>query len=506
MTSFKPYSLKLRTIISFLILPVVCASQATGFECDCDKVGLKRAWADSNNINCYLVPVPRNKANNSSGNFKLAVVIAPALKKSSNDPMLYLHGGPGIATLENVPKYLKSPAWDHIRQDRPLVFFDYRGTGASEPELCPFIQDSIAAYSASLRSAEEGQSRKITLYRDCRIQLLSSGIDVSTFNSSQLASDAEMIRQKLKIGNWSVYGVSFGTTVGLNLLRSHGKHVSAMILDSPFPPNAPWVDFVRPFDTCFRFLEQKIASNPSTFSRFPDIRKDFRNAVNRLNEKPVAIKPPGSEVEFPFAGNDFAWTIWSAMLKPSAIPMVPIVMEEVAKGNDSLLVKWVMAFSNPNAFGKFSELQSKAILCFEGKPKSSDDTKDALERNYPDFTAFNIDFESQLCDAWQPVSAKKEAFEPVKSNVPVLILSGEFDPVCPPIFGAITARTLPNSTFITVPAASHAAIHVDECMREIAAGFLSNPKRKINVGCVLKRTEIKFLKENPEAAISQLAN
>src|SRR5690606_365891 len=123
------------------------------------------------------------KAAKSSGNFNLAVVLAPALKKSTDDRMLYLHGGPGIATLENIPKYLKSPAWDRIRQDRPLVFFDYRGTGASEPELCPFMQDSIASYSGSLQSAEEGQSRKITLYRDCRIQLLSSGIDVSTFNS-----------------------------------------------------------------------------------------------------------------------------------------------------------------------------------------------------------------------------------------------------------------------------------------------------------------------------------
>ena len=85
-------------------------------------------WADSNKVSCYLIPVQRDVANKSAGTFNLAVVMAPALGKTNETPLLYLHGGPGIATLENVPKYLKSKTWDLIRKDRPIVFFDYRGT------------------------------------------------------------------------------------------------------------------------------------------------------------------------------------------------------------------------------------------------------------------------------------------------------------------------------------------------------------------------------------------
>ena len=221
-----------------------------------------------------------------------------------------------------------------------------------------------------------------------------------------------------------------------------------MILDSPFPPNAPWVDFVRPFDTCFKVLEKNISTDPVVLSRFPSIRTDFVKAVARLNKTPVKIKDTNDPVGYDFSGDDFAWSIWSAMLNPKSIPFVTLAIHEVGNGNDSILSKWVTAFSDPNTFGKFSEQQNNAILCYESKPKTADDTKAALLAKYPDFSSFYMEFEGDICGAWQPEAAAKRAFEPVLSNVPVLILSGEYDPVCPPAFGKLTAKTLPRSTFI----------------------------------------------------------
>ena len=179
-------------------------------------------------------------------------------------------------------------------------------------------------------------------------------------------------------------------------------------------------------------------------------------------------------------------------------------IKEVAGGNDSILNKWVMAFSDPNAFGKFSEFQSKAVLCYEGKPKTESDTKESLLKEYPEFAAFNIDFEDDLCNAWQPTGAGKEIFEPVKSNVPVLIFSGEYDPVCPPLFGELTSKTLTNSTFISVPAASHAAIHADDSMRAIATSFLSKPGEKPALACIGNRPKINFITSNLIEALTKI--
>ncbi|MEO6454179.1 MAG: alpha/beta fold hydrolase, partial [Ginsengibacter sp.] len=444
-------------------------------------------WADSNKISCYLIPVLRDISHKARGKFYLSALVAPSLNKTNETPLLYLHGGPGIATLENVPRYLKSKTWKLIREKKPIIFFDYRGTGFSEPALCPYLKDSLTEFSRNNISQEAKQSYKIALYKKCRLQLLSSGIDVSAFNSFQLSEDAEAIRKSLQIDKWKVYGVSFGTTVALNLLRNHGKHISSMILDSPFPPNAPWLDFVRPFDTCFKVLEKNISADPIAFSHFPSTRTDFVKAVTRLNKTPAKIKNNDNDDGYDFNGDDFAWSIWTAMLKPNAIPLVPLAIQEVGNGNDSILSKWVAAFNDPNSFGMFSELQSKAILCYEARPKTEADTKTSLLAKYPDFSSFNIDFEGDVCEAWQPKSAGEQLFEAVVSSVPVLILSGEYDPVCPPFFGEITAKTLSKSTFIIVPSASHAAIHVDECLRNIAADFLSDPEKKLILDCVNNR-------------------
>jgi hypothetical protein len=90
----------------------------------------------------------------------------------------------------------------------------------------------------------------------------------------------------------------------------------------------------------------------------------------------------------------------------------------------------------------------------------------------------------------------KKIFEPVVSDIPVLILSGEYDPVCPPLFGEITAKTLRNSTFIVVPSASHAAIHLNDCVRNIAGNFILHPENKLSTECINDQPKIKFITED----------
>lgn len=485
------------------ILTVGCGyfqpeNEPAELHCECSKFGIDSIWADSNKVACFTIPVAKNATSPGLGEYSLAVVIAKATQDTKQPPLLYLHGGPGIATIENLKRYLKSPTWRLLRGQRDLVFFDYRGTGFSEPELCNYLGDSLTASTSANITSHDISAKENSLYRDCRETLLNKGVSLSDFTSFQLAADAEAIRRTLQISNWNVYGVSYGTTVALNLLRSFPSKINSVILDSPFPPNAPWNDFVRPFDTCFSVLEHSLLRDSVSAIIFPSIRKDYIKAVSRLNKKPVqlSIERNAITTSYQYNGDDFAWSIWSAMLNPTTIPYVPLALKEVANGNDTILQQWSTAFSSPDAHGKFSEAQSHAILCFEARPRKLEDTEESLTRNYPDFASFNSGYNLQLCDVWRPEIAGKEIFEPVVSDVPVLILSGEFDPVCPPIFGTITAKTLANATLIIVPAASHAAIHVDDCLRKISNDFLLNPWKKPPTQCVYDRKKIEFVTRN----------
>jgi pimeloyl-ACP methyl ester carboxylesterase len=72
------------------------------------------------------------------------------LNVDPKEPLLYLHGGPGIATLSNFPRYLKSKTYSQLRQDHAVIFFDYRGTGFSEPTLCKTISDTLNVISSAV--------------------------------------------------------------------------------------------------------------------------------------------------------------------------------------------------------------------------------------------------------------------------------------------------------------------------------------------------------------------
>lgn len=479
-------------------------SYSTEFTCHCSEIGLDSLWADTTEVSCLRIPVNRNSNAPTKEKYYLAVAIAKSSSTDKEQPLLYLHGGPGIATLGNLPTYLTSATWKLLREKHDLIFFDYRGTGFSEPALCMDMEDSLSAFSEKNSSSKAKEEYKISLYRNCRESLQREGTDLATFSSFQSAADAEEIRKALQIKKWSIYGVSHGTTVALNLIRSFPTAIKNVILDSPFPPNSPWPDFIRPFEVSFKVLENNMLNDSIAASAFPFLRRDFVNAVSRLNKNPAMLSYEENDTvtKYEYSGNDFAWSIWDALLKPRAIPFVPLAIHEVGNGNDSILQQWSTAFSTSGGYGKFSEPQSNAILCYECRPQREEDSDPSLILRYPDFASFAV-YETKLCDVWRPELPDKKVFEPVVSDLPVLILSGEYDPVCPPILGELTAKTLSNSTLIVVPSASHAAIHADDCLRTLANNFISDPTKKIITECVHERVKIKFITNGLSKVLSQ---
>jgi|GEM_PF-1365997 len=492
----------MKEVLQLLLILITCSKSFSQqnlqkYNCGCNKIGLDSVWADTNKVSCYLIPVERNYIQPRGEKYFLAVATAPALSTSPKKPLLYLHGGPGIATLSNFPRYLKSSTFSLLRQDHALIFFDYRGTGFSEPVLCKGLDDFLHTIPNTL-SNEELISKEVTAYSNCKDELLKQGILLSDFSSLQSAADAETIRKELEINDWDIYSVSHGTTVALNMMRTFPKHIHSVILDSPFPPNTAWTDFVHPFDTCFKVLEKNISQDSIYAKLFPSIRSDFIKITNRLRNTPFAM-PASKETDSTIHSNsfddgDFAWSVWTAMLAPQSIRLVPLALKEMASGNDSVLLQWALTFNDPNSFGEFSSAQSRAINGFESKPRFDEETEHYLLNKFPDFASFiTPGLEDALNNVYRPEIPPRKYFKAVKSNIPTLIFSGEYDPVCPPIFADITSKTLSNSTVIIVPSASHAAMYADDCTKAIGASFYLHPKIKPNVDCVLKREKIDFV-------------
>ena len=89
-----------------------------------------------------------------------------------------------------------------------------------------------------------------------------------------------------------------------------------------------------------------------------------------------------------------------------------------------------------------------------------------------------------VCDVWPKGTAPPDAATPVKSDIPVLILSGGLDPVTPPANGALIAKNLPNSRHVVARGYGH-IVSLHACGPQLIAAFIDDPTfATLPKGCV----------------------
>jgi hypothetical protein len=78
-------------------------------------------------------------------------------------------------------------------------------------------------------------------------------------------------------------------------------------------------------------------------------------------------------------------------------------------------------------------------------------------------------------------------------DTPVLILSGEHDPVTPPAWGLLAAKTLPNSFSYEFPGVGHGVAGSGSCAMLIASEFINDPQREPNSACIADMPKVAFV-------------
>lgn len=96
----------------------------------------------------------------------------------------------------------------------------------------------------------------------------------------------------------------------------------------------------------------------------------------------------------------------------------------------------------------------------------------------------DLDVQFDQCAIWNVQAADDIESAPVVSDIPVLIMSGEFDPITPPIWGDVAAETLSNSYHFVFPGLGHGSVDVRECPTRIALDFLANPFDEPDSRCI----------------------
>ncbi|MER5997245.1 alpha/beta hydrolase [Nonomuraea angiospora] len=376
-------------------------------------------------------------------------VHASTAKDRRPDPVVYMSGGPGSASMQ-LTGFLSQ-----MFPDRDVVTIEQRGSKYSEPVLgCP---ETAEALLGQLRRppADVGAAAV-----RCRKRLQEQGVDLRGYNTKEIAADVVALREKLGYDSWNLFGVSYSTRVMMDVAAADPKGVRSVVLDSYLPESVNWYDDA----------DRNLADTAARLN----MKDAFEAMTARLNATPAQVTTTdpllGKAFEARISGDDVATIMAEALHEADFAAVAPAMVGALAKGHDELLRALADAVGEGLVSHEFGLYH--AVQCQDEVPFNTYTPKSRL---------FTVNGDKAVCDAWQlpkskPVNATTKA--------PVYVVGGQYDPTTPTRTTRPAAEALPGARFEEFPRASHTVFLTSPCSRRKIVEFLDAPAGGAASPCV----------------------
>lgn len=409
---------------------------------------------------CATLAVPEDRARPDGRRIELAIArIEPRRRPAQPDPVLFLAGGPGQSALESYGQV--APAFRDLLADRAVVLVDQRGTGRSHPLRCdlPDASDPAAPMPDAAMLAD--------LAREC---LAGLDAEVAHYTTRDYLADLEAVREALGVGQWNLVGGSYGTRVALSYIQAHPERVRSAVLDGVVPQDvALGQDHGAFLDAALDQQFARCRADPACAAAFGDPAGTLSELRRRYRETPttVIIPDPRSHqpIEVALNHETLAGTVRLYAYSPEYTALLPLLLHQAREGDPQpLLAQARILFADLEDM--IAHGMQLSVGCSEDAPwlaAAADD--DSL------IGADLVGFMRAQCSVW-PVPRAPGAFkQPVDSDLPVLLLSGQFDPVTPPAYAERALATLANARHLVAPGQGH-IVMTRGCMPTLVGRFV----------------------------------
>jgi len=472
----------MRKTISFtlFILVFICVQFSNAQQPFHNKLQLCKPAGALDSVYCGSFAVFENHKTKQGRKINLNIVVIPSFSTSAKkSPVFYFDGGPGIGATKNVDFF--SSKENPYRQYHDIVLVDIRGTGGSNPLHCLSLQykRNIQEHFEEMYPAEAVKS--------C-FDSLSALADLSQYTTTNIATDIEEVRQWLGYGKIIPFGLSYGTRLAQEYIRRFPASVETAVLWSPTSTGSRMPLYHARFaQATLNKLIEDCKTDPLCNNAYPHLEKDFRSLRRRMKNKAIIIKTSDS-VTLALPWHAFQSKIRTQMYEPLKLRQLPFIITEASKG------KWqpfVDLYPKESVFDIFSaDGLYLSITCAEDVPFIS--KKEAKRLTKKTFMGdYRVAQQKRACANWIRGEIPADFLEPVRSDIPVLILAGEWDPVTPVSVAKEIQLYLPNSQLIVIPHMSHGmwGLSNEQCLDEMILEFILNGgKTKVNSQCVTTMT------------------
>lgn len=394
--------------------------------------------------------VPENRNNPNSRAIELAFVRFKSTAPNPGSPIIYLAGGPGGSGI-SAARGNRFGLFMAMREFGDVIALDQRGTGLSTQNF-PCRTKTPLPLDKALTNAELNAFASREL-KKCADKWRSQGGDLMGYNTNENADDIESLRQALKAEKVSLWSISYGTTLALTTIKRHGQSIDRSIL-----AGVEGLDdaLKLPSDVQQHLAEiNRLVKADSTLNRqIPDFLGLMKTVLDRLDKQPVTVEVTDSQTKrkVPVVVNKYAMQLLTAsVIGSDSIAELPKLYYAASKGDFSETAAYFRLVARYIGDGS---VMSYMTDCSSGaspqrRKKVEREAKNTLLGN----TA-NTEF-PEVCAAWGNPDLGEKFRAPVKSNVPVLFISGTLDGRTPVSNAEAVRKGFPNSTHLIIEGAWH---------------------------------------------------
>jgi pimeloyl-ACP methyl ester carboxylesterase len=441
---------------------------------------------------CGKYPVFEDRAAKAGRMIPLNIVVLPAITAQPKpDPVFFLSGGPGQGAAQAAAAR-EDPLMRELRRERDLIFIDLRGTGDSNRLQCGGTSDrtSVQNYFSELFPLE-------TIHA-CR-RVLEEKADVRFYTTPIAMDDFEEVRAALGYDRINLYGVSYGTQAALQYLRLYSARVRSAALAGVTTPAAKLpLHFAKGAQQAMATLIDDCAADQVCATQFPNLKGNFAAALATFDKGPVSfelIHPTTKTAQrVSLSRGVFVERLRLLLYDHSTARLIPLLIHQAATGNWTAFAKIALA---PGVVGSGVALGVYlSVTCSESVPLISE--HEIVRETQATFLGeHRTRRHQQACSGWPQGEVLPEYYQPAKSEVPMLMLSGEIDPATPPEYGKAASRFLLNSRQIVLRRTPHD--YQSDCATQLAAEFIAKGSAKdLNTSCADHIRRPRFLTELPE--------
>ncbi len=399
---------------------------------------------------CGSYEVYEDRESGEGRKISMKVVVYPATgDQPLPDPLFMFLGGPGQGAASSAG-FLASGVRD-VRAKRDLVLIDQRGTGASNPLMCKLSgpETSMQTYLKDMYPVD--------YVTNCRTEL-ETRADLSKYTTDIAMDDIDEIRAALGYDKINISGGSYGTRSCIVYMRRHPETVRTALLMGSAPPFMAMPDtFAEDTEAALQRLIGDCEKDPDCHKAFPQFRQNLASLHQRLLQGPIeaeARNPLTKENEkVSLSLGPFLTIVRSMLYGVRRSAELPLVIEQASKGDFNRLIVYSALYTK-NINEGIAEGMYLSVTCAEDIPfidyaASEKRAKGTLLGDYRIFQ------QRRACEHWVRGEIPAKYRDPLISDIPTLLLSGEVDPVTPPQWGAEVARHLSNSLHVVIPNAAH---------------------------------------------------